>query len=259
MKRILLILALCFSTLTFIQPASAADGCATLNAGLVADNNLTVTMKSIEITEKAGSNLLTISYNQLNATPDKKLDEGSFKLFFADGSSEPQYGGFNYFFPSDTRDRTYSWEYLKTKEPLVIEYNAGFFSAKYDTAKLNWVLPGKPCALTPTVPEVSWDGKQRYTSELDWKLCVGGAQVLGTKHNCGIEPDVAKADAAAQAAAAKAVAAAQAAQDKIAAATKMVQEKANALKSSTISCVKGKVTKKVTAVNPKCPAGYKKK
>jgi hypothetical protein len=28
---------------------------------------------------------------------------------------------------------------------------------------------------------------------------------------------------------------------------------------TTITCVKGKVTKKVTAVNPKCPAGYKKK
>jgi hypothetical protein len=30
-------------------------------------------------------------------------------------------------------------------------------------------------------------------------------------------------------------------------------------KQSTISCVKGKTTKKVTAVNPKCPNGYKKK
>jgi len=27
----------------------------------------------------------------------------------------------------------------------------------------------------------------------------------------------------------------------------------------TISCVKGKTVKKVTAVAPKCPAGYKKK
>lgn len=35
---------------------------------------------------------------------------------------------------------------------------------------------------------------------------------------------------------------------------------ANALKKRvTITCVKGKLTKKVTAVNPKCPAGYKKK
>jgi hypothetical protein len=30
-------------------------------------------------------------------------------------------------------------------------------------------------------------------------------------------------------------------------------------KKSTITCVKGKVTKKVIAVNPKCPTGYKKK
>ena len=32
-----------------------------------------------------------------------------------------------------------------------------------------------------------------------------------------------------------------------------------AAKATTITCVKGKVTKKVTAVSPKCPAGYKKK
>jgi hypothetical protein len=32
-----------------------------------------------------------------------------------------------------------------------------------------------------------------------------------------------------------------------------------AAKATTITCIKGKITKKVTAVNPKCPAGYKKK
>ena len=32
-----------------------------------------------------------------------------------------------------------------------------------------------------------------------------------------------------------------------------------ASKKTTITCVKGKLTKKVTAVNPKCPTGYKKK
>jgi len=31
------------------------------------------------------------------------------------------------------------------------------------------------------------------------------------------------------------------------------------IKRSTITCAKGKVTKKVTAISPKCPAGYKKK
>jgi M6 family metalloprotease-like protein len=35
--------------------------------------------------------------------------------------------------------------------------------------------------------------------------------------------------------------------------------KAAALKKTTIVCVKGKLTKKVTAVKPKCPTGYKKK
>jgi hypothetical protein len=39
---------------------------------------------------------------------------------------------------------------------------------------------------------------------------------------------------------------------------KAALEKA-ALKKTSITCVKGKVLKKVTAVNPKCPSGYKKK
>jgi hypothetical protein len=32
-----------------------------------------------------------------------------------------------------------------------------------------------------------------------------------------------------------------------------------AAKKTSINCVKGKTTKKVTAVNPKCPSGYRKK
>jgi hypothetical protein len=34
---------------------------------------------------------------------------------------------------------------------------------------------------------------------------------------------------------------------------------AAAAKKTTITCVKGKLTKKVTAVKPKCPTGYKVK
>lgn len=33
----------------------------------------------------------------------------------------------------------------------------------------------------------------------------------------------------------------------------------NPIKKSTITCIKGKTTKKITALTPKCPAGYKKK
>jgi len=39
----------------------------------------------------------------------------------------------------------------------------------------------------------------------------------------------------------------------------VVKPVATVMKKSTISCVKGKITKKVSAVSPKCPAGYKKK
>lgn len=37
------------------------------------------------------------------------------------------------------------------------------------------------------------------------------------------------------------------------------EKEALSVKKITITCIKGKSTKKVTAVKPKCPAGYKKK
>ena len=42
-------------------------------------------------------------------------------------------------------------------------------------------------------------------------------------------------------------------------ATKVVADKAVATKKTTITCVKAKLTKKVTNINPKCPSGYKLK
>jgi hypothetical protein len=44
-----------------------------------------------------------------------------------------------------------------------------------------------------------------------------------------------------------------------AAADKAAADKAAVKKRTTITCVKGKVTKKVTAIKPVCPTGYKKK
>ena len=38
-----------------------------------------------------------------------------------------------------------------------------------------------------------------------------------------------------------------------------VQANVQVKKSSTITCKKGKITKKVTGESPKCPAGYKKR
>ena len=62
----------------------------------------------------------------------------------------------------------------------------------------------------------------------------------------------AKQDAEAKIAADKAAADLKAKQDAAAKASA-------ATKKTTITCVKGKLTKKVTAVKPVCPKGYKKK
>jgi hypothetical protein len=40
---------------------------------------------------------------------------------------------------------------------------------------------------------------------------------------------------------------------------KLLEEKVNSLKATSITCIKGKTSKVVKGVNPKCPAGYKKK
>ena len=63
-----------------------------------------------------------------------------------------------------------------------------------------------------------------------------------------------RAAAEAKAAADRVAAEAKAAADKVAA-----EVKAAAEKKTTITCVKGKLIKKVTAKKPKCPSGYKKK
>jgi hypothetical protein len=68
-----------------------------------------------------------------------------------------------------------------------------------------------------------------------------------------------KAKQEAEAAAVKAAAEMKAKQETELEAKQEAAAKAAAAKKTTITCTKGKLTKKVTAVKPKCPAGYKKK
>jgi cell division septum initiation protein DivIVA len=73
------------------------------------------------------------------------------------------------------------------------------------------------------------------------------------------KPGPSAASAAASAAAEKVIADANAQAAKIISDAKAAADKATVANKTTITCVKGKVSKKVTAVNPKCPVGYKKK
>ena len=157
MKRnILVVLALILS-LIVSNPSKAAESCSSLNVATLADDNLTVTILSMNIVEKTGSYQLTINYKLANMTLDKKIDEGTFKLFFTDGSSTPQYGFFGSFFPSDSRERSYTWEYLKTLTPMNISYNSGFFSSEPSSLKLNWAPPGFGCNLISPAAKAAAD------------------------------------------------------------------------------------------------------
>jgi hypothetical protein len=143
MKKLTSLLLAVFLTLSMSALGANASAKKTQEIGVpaVSANGLTVTMNTIEVIEKSGSIQVAISYTLTNNTAKKKLDEGSFKLFFKGGSGEPQYGGFGYLFPGDTLTRSYTWEFKKKKKPLAIEFDADFFSKKPTTKGLKWSVP----------------------------------------------------------------------------------------------------------------------
>ena len=322
MKRnILVVLALILS-LIVSNPSKAAESCSSLNVATLADDNLTVTILSMNIVEKTGSYQLTINYKLANMTLDKKIDEGTFKLFFTDGSSTPQYGFFGSFFPSDSRERSYTWEYLKTLTPMNISYNSGFFSSEPSSLKLNWAPPGFGCNLVSPAAKAA-----AAKAAADKAAADKAAADKAAADKAAADKAAADKAAADKAAAAKAAAEANRREQTISVSpfvsgpiplsasglpikvsstsnlsvfaynsTNNVCEFANGLiktktsgrcviafsqegnsefkpatnfildfsivsaaKTTTITCVKGKLTKKVTAVKPVCPAGYKKK
>ena len=334
MKRVLVFIFALIASLLPVTEALASDSCQQLNTPLLADDLLTVTMKSINVVEKTGSFQLTITYQQTNKTPDKKVDEGSFKLFFTDGTSTPQYGFFGSFFPGDSQERSHTWEYLKAQVPMVISYNAGFFAAEPSSSKLNWAPPGQACNLVSPVVKAKQEAEakaaaEKAAAELKAKQEAEAKAAAELKAKQEAEAKAAAEKAAAelkakQEAEAKAAAELKAKQeaDAKAAAERVVcdanrvqllsvqnslqtaiksypksastlndtrsrlqaalsssciadvtlndfrgevlsviaQAKTSAsTKKTTITCVKGKLTKRVTAVNPKCPVGYKKK
>lgn len=156
MKKLFAAITALLVTITGLA-ASATDGFTyqQVGAAVASPAGLTVTVNSLQLVDKAGSTQLVISYSQRNNTVDQRLAEGSFKLFFTDGTSEPQYGAFNSFFPGDSNTRSYTWEWVRGKEPWLIEWDAGFFASEPTTAGLKWKVgssyPSAPDA-GPTTP-----------------------------------------------------------------------------------------------------------
>jgi len=237
MKRIFakVALAIILFSLLPISNANSSDVCGSLNQSFVANDSLTVTVTSTSIIEKSGSFQLSVSYRLHNQSKDKKINEGYFEVEYSDGTKE--WKGNRYFemFPNDLFERTYTWEYLKTIRPLVLVYRGRDDIGQRTSLGLHWPVLNENCSSL----EALRVAKEKAAAELKAKQEAEAKAIA----------DKAAADAVARAAAD----AAKAAADKAAAA------KAPLLKKSTITCVKGKLTKKVTAIKPVCPAGYKKK
>lgn len=113
---------------------------------------------------------------------------------------------------------------------------------------------------------LSQTGKSKSIETSDLLLSPDSAFKKQLATDTQLREIVARAKAEADSKAAAELKAKQEAEAKAAAELKAKQEadaKAAALaaakKKMTITCIKGKVTKKVTGLNPKCPTGYKKK
>lgn len=105
------------------------------------DNGMTVTMKKIEVIKHEGFDEYKISYEEKNNTSDKVIDQGAFKIFYTNGESEPQYGGFNKLYPGERAERTYVFKALKNQELQVLEYGADlFFNTTPSENTLKWTL-----------------------------------------------------------------------------------------------------------------------
>lgn len=122
---------------TFTPPHTA--NCQ-IGTSYLASDGLTVTLHSCVVVEKAGSYEYSIDYTLTNNTPDQAIDEGSFKMYYAnEAGGLPQYGFFGKLFPGDTIDRTYAFEELKSKPFDLLEYHHdNFFSSSPLQNSLRW-------------------------------------------------------------------------------------------------------------------------
>ena len=150
------------------------------------------------------------------------------------------------------RDASYSYSstdalpgnWKSTKMPISSEYWSNLFVVK--SGESVYLLTNDPGSERKLL-----EGKPKSLAEIELE-------------NALIADAKAKAEAEARILLENQLKAKKAQEDAIAAAELKAKQEADArakvaTKKTTITCVKGKLTKKVTAVKPKCPAGYKKK
>jgi hypothetical protein len=188
-------------------------------------------------------------------TEEKQCFESGYKISATNGSSLS--------LASEVQD--YSLKFYASGYPFKTDKSAnkGYAKVKVSLSWLDCKFPGNDFtfAMDFTAKVYSLDGglKLQNTSAnaivKNGFLEIQADEFLFAKTEIRVVADAAgiasqKAKAEAEAKAAAELKAKQEAEAKA---------KSAAKKKTTITCVKGKLTKKVTAIDPKCPSGYKKK
>ncbi|CAN7459299.1 copper amine oxidase N-terminal domain-containing protein [Paenibacillus sp. LjRoot56] len=109
------------------------------------ENEMTVTVTKIEVVDKGGFYEYNFTYEQKNNTTDKAIDEATFKIYYDNGDSEPQYGFFGKLMPTESISRTYTFKATKSQKAFCLEYGTKtFFSKQPSTNTLKWKVSLNP-------------------------------------------------------------------------------------------------------------------
>jgi hypothetical protein len=110
----------------------------------IASDGLAVTLNALTITEKNGLYHYEVSYTLKNDTPDQKIFQITFKMYYKDASGGlPQLYSSGTLFPSGSLSRNYIFEESTSKPFDVLEYAPNNFSSSeplFDSLKWQVVI-----------------------------------------------------------------------------------------------------------------------
>ena len=134
----------------------------------VGRNGMTVTLGPASATDLGnGYTRYQFSYTETNLTSEK-IDQGSLKLFFSDGSVEKQYGFFNTVLPGEdfSTTRTHNWDVLSTKSLSTIQYDHDhFFDNDPIDGSLQWKVQDNLISLYVDIAPVFSSGANASLAE----------------------------------------------------------------------------------------------
>ncbi|MCM3717734.1 S-layer homology domain-containing protein [Fictibacillus phosphorivorans] len=102
------------------------------------DNGLTVQVTELSKVTKTNFVEYHLSYTETNNTTEA-VDQGAFKTFYNDGTSEAQYGNFKKLVPGETKTVDFVFQAPLSKSTIALEYGADLlYNGKPSDGTLKW-------------------------------------------------------------------------------------------------------------------------